>query len=117
MLASPARLRAIYASLLAFPPFNRWSLPEPNAVKFELLADADTGEYSLDENDRACIAVNGDTNLTLLQITETVAHEMVHIRQDQLGRLPDDPAKHHNAEFRRLARLVCRNLGFDVQRF
>lgn len=103
--------------LTAFPPFNRWPMPDPKEVKFELLADSDIAEYSVDWNDRITIAVNADSNLTLLQIVETVAHEMVHVRQDQLGRLPEVKQAKHNAEFRRLARLVCRDLGFDVQRF
>lgn len=117
VLVTPARLRAVYTMLLAFPPFNRWDMPKPETIKFELLADADHGEYSINEKDRVCIAVNPDTHLTLLQVCESVAHEMCHVRQDAKGRLPDIEAKHHNTEFRRLARLVCRNLGFDVQRF
>jgi hypothetical protein len=116
-LVTPKRVRAVYALLQHVPPFERWSLPPVGNIKFEILHGPDTGEYSVDWNDRATIAVNADTNLSLAQMVETVAHEMVHLRQDQLGRLPEVRTEKHNAEFRRLARLVCRDLGFDVQRF
>jgi hypothetical protein len=103
--------------LQAMPPFNRWALPVVGKIRFEILHGPDTGEYAVDWDDKASIAVNADTNLTLVQVIETVAHEMCHVRQDQLGRLPEIKEEKHNAHFRRLARLVCRDLGFDVQRF
>lgn len=117
MLLNPERMRAVYAMLLEFPPFDRWTLPPPDEVEFELLADRDHAEYNKDDDDKISIAVNPDTHLTLQQIIESMAHEMVHVRQDQVGRLPDIAERHHNAEFRKLARLVCKTLGFDVQKF
>jgi hypothetical protein len=116
-LVTPARLRAIYVMLQHVPPFDRWNLPPVGNIKFEILRDETLGEFSLDERDRFCVGINADTHTTLAQVVETMAHELVHIRQEQLGRLPFDHAKQHNAEFRRMARHVCRALGFDVQRF
>lgn len=117
-LVTPKRLKSVYVLLRAHPPFDRWGLPEVADIKFEILSDEDIGEYSLDHNDRHCIAVNADKHLSLHQVVETVAHEMVHLRQELIGRLPAEGGeKAHNAEFRKLARVVCRTLGFDVQRF
>lgn len=113
-----AQLRAIYGMLREFRPFSRWGLPEPSAVSFGILRDASTqAMFSEDSRARLKIEANPDFNVTLQQAVEAVAHEMVHARQNQLGRLPANPAKHHNAEFRRLARLVCKELGFNVQAF
>jgi hypothetical protein len=115
-LVTKRRMRAVYAMLLDFAPFSRWSLPDPDGVRFELLAGEDHAEVDV-YSARPVIRVNADTNLTLVQLVEAIAHEMAHIRQHALGRLPENPGLHHNAEFRRLARLICRDLGFDVQRF
>ena len=116
-LVTPQRLRAIYTMLCVMPPFNRWGLPEPKLLKFSVLTGDDHAEYSVDFKDRPEIAVNADTHLTLAQVIESVAHEMVHLRQDALERLPDRHERQHNAEFRKMARSVCQQLGFDVQRF
>ena len=116
-LVTTRRLRAVYAFLQHMPPFERWDLPAVGTIRFEILRDSDAGEYFVDDRDRHHIAVNADTHITLLQMVETVAHEMVHLRQDLLGKLPEIKTEKHNQEFRRLARVVCRNLGFDVQRF
>ena len=113
---TPKRLRAVYTLLQQAPPFDRWGLPPPTEVKFEVLSDEDHGEYSVDWDDRHYIAINADTHLTLHQVLESVAHEMIHLRQQMLGRFPGQKDA-HNAEFRRLRRVVCRALGFDVQRF
>jgi hypothetical protein len=115
MNVTPDRLRAIYELLQEFAPFDKWDLPESSLVTFELLAGKDHAEYSVDDRDRMCIAVNPDTHITLAQLVESVAHEMVHLRQDMLDRLP--AKEPHNGEFRRWAKAVCKALGFDVQRF
>lgn len=116
-LVTPARLRAIYTMLLAMPPFDKWGLPEPTAIRFSVLRGADCAEYSTDWKDRPEISVNMDLHIWLDQVVESVAHEMVHLRQDALERLPERHERQHNAEFRKLARVVCQSLGFDVQRF
>ena len=103
--------------LVDCPPFARWDLPPVGTLRFEVLRGTDVAEYSVDQRDRSCIAVNADMHTRLAEVIESVAHEMIHLRQDLLGRLPDTHAKQHNAEWRRMARVVCRNLGFDVQRF
>ena len=111
------QLRAIYTMLRAFHPFNRWGLPPSEKVRFYLLVDEDLAQFSLDDDGKMYIAINPDKHLTLQQAIESVAHEMVHMRQEMLERLSDNPAKHHNADFRRMAKSVCRSLGFDIQRF
>jgi hypothetical protein len=115
MNVTPRNLQAIYDLLSVLPPFDKWRLPESSLVTFQLLAGKDHAEYSVDDRDRLCIAVNPDTHITLNQLVESVAHEMVHLRQDMLDRLP--AKEPHNAEFRRWAKAVCVALGFDVQRF
>lgn len=109
-----ARIRDAYVYLRNLPPFNRWNMPAASECTFALLIDRHHAEYCKDG--KHIIAVNPDTHITLGDLHMSVAHEMVHQRQQMLGRLPmvKDP---HNAEFRRMAKTVCAQLGFDLQKF
>lgn len=114
-LVTPARIRAAYAFLRECPPFRGWTLPEPHVMRFELLRSRDHAEYQPGER-RHIIRINDLTHTTVEQLIASTAHEMCHLRQELLGRLPatKDP---HNGEFRRMARQVCHHLGFNVQDF
>lgn len=107
-------IRQCYAHLRTLPPFDRWDLPAADRVSFGILTGKDHAVYERDAGHR--ISVNDMTHTTHGQVMESVAHEMLHLRQQLLGRLPftKDP---HNAEFRRMARAVCKEFGFNVQSF
>jgi hypothetical protein len=107
-------IRQCYAHLRELPPFDRWCLPGPDTVEFGILIGRDHAVYERSGVHR--IAVNDLTHTTHEQVMQTVAHEMVHLRQELLGRLPlkKDP---HNAEFRRMARAICKEFGWNVQTF
>lgn len=116
-LVTPARLRAIYTMLLHMPPYARWGLAHPEAVKFIVLTDpGDTGSYNI-VNDRHVVGVNAEVCSDLLHVERTVAHEMIHMRQELLGRRPTTRDDQHNREFWRMARLVCRTLGYSSEGF
>lgn len=117
-LVTPARLKAVYGLLCQMPPFCRWELPKPERIRFSVTSSPDRhANMDWDESGSVLIQVNVLTNLTLNQMAASVAHEMVHLRQHQKGRLADQHEKQHNIEFHRLARLVCRDLGFNAQEF
>ncbi len=107
-------IRQCYAHLRELPPFDRWALPSPDQVEFGILVGRDHAVYHNDGMHR--IAVNDLTHTTHEQVMQTVAHEMVHLHQELVGRLPfkKDP---HNADFRRWARLICKEFGWNVQTF
>jgi hypothetical protein len=62
------------------------------------------------------ILVNPHTHITLTDLLMSVGHEMVHQRQQIVGRLPTIKDA-HNAEFRRWAKQVCAATGWDLQKF
>lgn len=111
------QLRAVYAMLREFPPFNRWGLPPADQVKFELIEPPDLAEFSEDDDGRLTIAINPLKHVWLYQIIESVAHEAVHMRQHMLDRLPVSDTKHHNKEFDKMAWQVCKELGMNPQTF
>ena len=117
MLVTPARLRAVYVMLVQFPPFNRWSLPPAGEVVFYNITDPkDHGAYNF-EKGKHRIGVNGETCADLIHVERVMAHELVHLRQELLGRRPSTKDDQHNREFYRMARLVCRNLGYQSEGF
>ena len=112
------RTRSLYAWLRSVEPFNRWGLPEADAVRFYPMHDGtDFGEYDLRASGEHVIGLNAARLTTLDLYVRTLAHEMVHMRQQLIGRRPATKADQHNREFYRLAGLVCRSLGFDPEHF
>lgn len=108
------RVREAYLFLRGLPPFSKWDLPTAGACTFGLLRGVSHhAEYLKDG--KHLILVNPDTHITLTDLLMSVAHEMVHQRQQLVGRLPvKEP---HNAEFRRLAKQVCAATGWELQKF
>jgi len=110
---TPDTLRHAYELLRSTRPFDRWKLPSSVEINFELLRTKDRYGDFLPLADgrfriRASLGMVGHTS-TLLT---SMAHEMVHLRQWARG----DWTK-HNAEFNRLAAIVCRHHGFDPRSF
>lgn len=114
-LVTPQRIREAYSFLRECPPFSRWGLPDAAELRFEVLHSRDHAEFDPTQR-RHAIRVNPMTHLTLEQLFGSVAHEMVHLRQEMTGRYPVKRDA-HNADFRRWAKQVCHSLGFDVQTF
>jgi hypothetical protein len=109
------RVREAYLFLRGLPPFNRWDMPPASKCTFGLLVGASHhAEYVKDG--KHLILVNADTHITLTDTLMSVAHEMVHQRQQILGRLPLVKDS-HNAEFRRMAKQVCSAMGWELQKF
>lgn len=109
------RVREAYLFLRGIPPFSRWNLPPASECIFGLLlGESHHAEYIRDG--KHFILVNADTHITLTDHLMSVAHEMVHLRQELLGRLPIH-ADGHNTEFRRMAKQICAATGWDLQKF
>jgi len=116
-LVTVRRIRAVYKMLCEFPPFNRWRLPDASVVKFQLIQSLlSEGEYNCDEGKHS-IGVNPHLIHKTDYLLYVIAHEMAHMKQELNGRRPGSKDEQHNREFYRIKRLVCRDLGLDVERF
>ncbi len=107
-------LRGAYDFLRTTQPFHRWKLPPGVLVEFRVVATADARGWhtrSTARDSRHVVAVSraciGRTDSLMM----VMAHEMMHVHQSARGTETSNTI--HNAEFRRLARLVCRRHGFD----
>lgn len=117
---TPARLAATYEFLRAFPPFSRWRLPPAGEVKFEVLATRNFyGHYARtlkrDGPVKHYISVSAGRVGHAGTLLMTVAHEMLHLRQEIAE--ATTPHADHNAAFQRAAAGICRRFGFDPKAF
>ncbi len=111
---TPNMLRASYDFVRTTQPFNRWKLPAGELVRFKVAGDAwKRGWYMRSNNkdhhhiigiSRNCIA-HPDSLIMVM------AHEMIHLYQGE--RDTESRNTIHNAEFKRLAKSVCKYHGYD----
>lgn len=115
---TPDILESLYETLRLTPPFRRWKLPEADEVEFHCVALGSTAyEDQADyhwNGTRHVIRVSPARHHTLPAALVTVAHEMVHMREEILGVRSDVK---HGASFHKLADQVCRAHGFDRGQF
>lgn len=115
---TPDIIEGAYEFLRLTPPFKKWNLPHADDVEFVVarhhryLGYHRGVQYKRHSHEigisEVCV---GHTN-TLLRV---MAHEMIH--QHQQRTRSDTPNTAHNADFKRLARLVCRHHGWDEREF
>jgi hypothetical protein len=112
---TPERLAAVYTMLRAFPPFNRWSLPKAEEVKFHIAkTDKWHAAWWIDGNTHH-IEASAKKHSHLQSLVVSMAHEMLHVRQ-RVAKTETKGAE-HNAEFKKLASSVCKRFGFDSGQF
>lgn len=118
MQLTSEQVAATYDCLRLQPPFNRLKLPEVTGITFKITHHKDRqGHYTHtvggDDHEIAVSAYWVGHFNTLLQV---VAHEMLHLWQRTRRTTPKGDVQ-HNAEFRRLAKRVCKAFGWDVKPF
>ena len=111
---TPDLLRAEYAALLQVESIGRLGLPDCDDVKFLVIKTSDRyGDYEFDGS-RDLIRVSQGKVGSIRTLAETIAHECVHIA----GRIQGvKDYTTHGAWFKRLAKPICRECGFDEQAF
>jgi hypothetical protein len=109
---TPEKLAAAYDFLRTTEPFRSWKLPEGEEVGFHVLKTrGHSADYSF-ENGVHLIRISDGRNGHTASLLATMAHEMIHLRQQLTG-----DRGHHSARFRKMAARVCRAHGFDIKTF
>lgn len=122
---TPALLEATYELLRLTPPFRAWHLPDADEVEFHAVSIkgvAQAEHYILgnsttrlkDKTEHHVIRLNPKRHHTLQAVMMTLAHEMCHMREYELG---NRVTGCHGAKFDELAKLVCKHHGFDRGQF
>lgn len=110
---TPESVAALYDALRQFSPFRSWNLPESDEVEFHVTRERKVyGTYHYGE--AHAITVSESVVGHWSTLSETVAHEMIHLHQSIRG---TQTRSEHNTEFRRLAAQVCEAFGFDERCF
>ncbi|HEY0266725.1 MAG TPA: SprT-like domain-containing protein [Rhizomicrobium sp.] len=117
---TPEMLENAYEYLRVSPPFCRWNLPDADQVMFRVMGRRDRFGHFRGRHRRATgddgfseIAISAGMVRSSDLLISTMAHEMIHLYQDETG----TARGHHNPEFLRLAKRVCRIHGFDYENF
>lgn len=101
-LVTSASILMCYDFLRSVKPFSNWDLPDE--IEASVLDDAESfGEFiqPSEINISRVLVFDMDT------FVRTMAHEMIHLRQHQLGLEPD-----HGKTFWNLSRDVCSHFGW-----
>jgi hypothetical protein len=113
-------LEGAYEYLRVSPPFCGWSLPHADQVMFRVLGAKDRfghfrGRHRKARGDDGFseIAISAGLVKSTDLLISTMAHEMIHLYQDETG----TARGHHNPKFRKLAKRVCAIHGFDLESF
>lgn len=116
---TPEMAEANYEYLRTSRPFRRMKLPDPDDLAFIITPHVDRyGHFKAKEPGKRRfheIAISDQEVTSSALLTEVMAHEMIHLFQEING--TDSRRVQHNAEFRRIARTVCRIHAFDPTTF
>lgn len=117
---TPELLEGAYEYLRCAPPFRAWNLPEPDQITFRVMGARDRYGHFRGRHTRARgadsfseIAISAGKVRSTDMLMATMAHEMIHLYQDETG----SARGHHNPQFRKLAARVCALHGFDFESF
>lgn len=113
---TPKRLASVYAMLRDWPPFSAWKLPPSEEVGFHVCKTPRWhAAWWIDDKGFHHIEVSEKKHGHLDSLIASIAHEMIHVRQ-RITKTETKGAE-HNAEFHRIAKRVCKTLGFDLGQF
>ena len=111
---TPEMLATAYEFLRASAPFRAWKLPDADDVEFHVIGARDRrGHYCAGDSALHRIAISASNVGHSETLIRTIAHEMLHLHQRE--QRSETPNTEHNAEFLRLARMVCLHHGFDTR--
>lgn len=104
-------LENLYTLLRSTPPFNRWKLPEADAVGFVVTHSKERcGRFHGNGQEDNAIEISAALHETIPSVAITMAHEMVHLHEALKGRRGDVK---HGKFFHHCADLVCKYHKFD----
>ena len=111
-LLTKQNLRKIYACYAKLPPFNEYRMPAPHKVTFQIINDADTFGWFINDPARIQISKTLCTNWDL--ISQTMLHEMIHC---MLWYNYHNDFDQHKDKFNKFALRVCDIYKFNIEDF
>jgi hypothetical protein len=103
-----AALSHVYDYLCELPPFDRWSLPPSDEIKFRITKSKKKFAQYWIEGGIHHIDVSAKLVGSHIVILSTIAHELIHLHLEEV-----DACDEHGPNFQVLADVVCQVHGFD----
>jgi len=110
---TPDIMAASYELIRTCLPFRRWKLPEADGVTFKVAVAPQWQGWFRNESP-PLIVLSARSVGSLDMVNRVMAHEMVHFAQ---AIAKTARGSEHNADFKRRAHIVCKNLCWDVRAF
>jgi len=113
MKLTPAILRNLYSAMVCCEPFIKWTMPLPEQIKFIVDSDPEAmGTYLYtDEGDYEHVLTISEARCGhLYTVMTTLCHEMIHMSR---ANTVTHAWTKHDATFKRRAKRVATELGFD----
>lgn len=114
---TPETLEAAYEYLRTTPPFNSWSLPEGEEVKFKVGRRRDRFAHYQWDGKRHTITVSSASVGQTATLLEKMAHELAHLHLEDSKMETRGTENTHSIWFRKFAEEICKVHGFDVKAF
>lgn len=111
MQLTPAIIRNLYSAIYCMKPFDRWAMPLPEQVNFVIDQDpAIMGSYLYDDGEKYehVITISSKKCGHLSTVIRVLCHECIHMSRHKTPKWT-----HHDNEFRRRAKVISDELGFD----
>lgn len=108
MKPTPKQLESMYLHLCQFKPFNKWDLPNTAEIEFIVVNDDTAYGTYVYEDDIHTITVSSAKCSHYETWLKTLAHEMIHMK-----RYKTSGWDKHDAVFRRYAKQISDEFGFD----
>jgi hypothetical protein len=109
---TPEMLVACYEFLRTTPPFDKWKLPDSDEIEFRVVHTKEFMGLWERLAGKHVISMSNARMSHTHTLLDTMAHEMVHIRQEQ--RKCKDA---HGRSFRKMRGAICKHHGFDPKAF
>lgn len=114
---TPEMLAAAYDFLALTPPFNAWSLPPSEDVRFKVSRSRRWFARYRWDGSRHTIEVSANSVGYSETLFPKMGHEMVHMHLEELGMDRRGTPDTHSGAFRSLAGGVCQCHGWDLKAF
>ena len=111
---TPECCAAMYDCLRMFNPFTAMNLPDSDEVEFHVKHRHDCYAEHIHTGTAHSITVSDALIGSFDGLAQVMAHEMLHAAQLIKGTATQSQ---HNAEYRRLARTVCKEMCWDIKAF
>lgn len=98
----------IYSYLSCCPPFDEFSMPHVEDVKFKILKSRKVFAQYRFEGGKHYIDVSSKLVGSHMMLLSSVAHEMLHMHLNEVGACDE-----HGPNFQAFADVVCEVHGFD----